>query len=72
MVSCPLTVELGKVVLAEFGYGGELMPSFPSWIVDGKTPSSLSWALKKSVLPELYWHAMLKGREWLVATEPRT
>jgi sulfide:quinone oxidoreductase len=27
--SCPLTVERGKVVLAEFGYGGKLLPSFP-------------------------------------------
>ena len=27
--SCPLTVERGKIVLAEFGYGGMLLPSFP-------------------------------------------
>lgn len=27
--SCPLTVEKGKVVLAEFGYGGRLLPTFP-------------------------------------------
>ena len=27
--SCPLTVERGKIVLAEFGYGGALKPSFP-------------------------------------------
>jgi sulfide:quinone oxidoreductase len=67
--SCPLTVELGKVVLAEFGYGGQLMPSFPTWLLDGSKPSSLSWALKKSILPELYWRGMLKGREWLIATE---
>ena len=26
--SCPLTVERGKIVLAEFGYGGTLQPSF--------------------------------------------
>jgi sulfide:quinone oxidoreductase len=25
--SCPLTVEKGKIVLAEFGYGGKLLPS---------------------------------------------
>ncbi len=24
---CPLTVERGKIVLAEFGYGGKLMPT---------------------------------------------
>ena len=27
--SCPLTVEKGKIVLAEFGYGGKRLPSFP-------------------------------------------
>ncbi|MEP4639775.1 MAG: TIGR01244 family sulfur transferase, partial [Yoonia sp.] len=27
--SCPLTVERGKIVLAEFGYGGTMLPSFP-------------------------------------------
>ena len=27
--SCPLTVERGKVVMAEFGYGGKLLPTFP-------------------------------------------
>ena len=26
--SCPLTVERGKIVLAEFGYGGKLLPTF--------------------------------------------
>ena len=25
--SCPLTVEKGKIILAEFGYGGNVMPS---------------------------------------------
>ena len=24
--SCPLTVERGKIILAEFGYGGKLLP----------------------------------------------
>ncbi len=28
--SCPLTVERGKIVLAEFGYGGKRLPSFTS------------------------------------------
>jgi sulfide:quinone oxidoreductase len=63
--SCPLTVERGKIVLAEFGYGGKLMPSFPEWLVDGTRPARLSWMLKADVLPWLYWNGMLKGREWL-------
>ncbi len=63
--SCPLTVERGKIVLAEFGYGGKLLPSFPRWLNDGRKPSRLAWLLKEKVLPPLYWNAMLRGREWL-------
>ena len=70
--SCPLTVERGKIVLAEFGYGGKLLPSFPSWLIDGQYPSTLAWLLKAKVLPWIYWHAMLKGREWLVKPSPQT
>lgn len=63
--SCPLTVERGKIVLAEFGYGGELQPSFPKWLINGTQAQRLSWILKADVLPWIYWNAMLKGREWL-------
>ncbi|NCP12574.1 MAG: NAD(P)/FAD-dependent oxidoreductase [Sphingomonadales bacterium] len=63
--SCPLTVERGKIVLAEFGYGGKLAPSFPTWLVDGTRPARLSWMLKADALPWIYWNGMLKGREWL-------
>jgi sulfide:quinone oxidoreductase len=63
--SCPLTVERGKIVLAEFTYGGKLAPSFPAWLIDGTKPSRLAWVLKKSILPPLYWDGMLKGREWM-------
>ncbi|MES3007729.1 MAG: TIGR01244 family sulfur transferase [Pseudomonadota bacterium] len=65
--SCPLTVENGKIVLAEFGYGGKLLPSFPEWLIKGTEPSRLAWILKKDLLPPIYWHGMLKGHEWLVA-----
>ena len=64
--SCPLTVERGKIILAEFGYGGKLLPSFPNWLIDGTRPSRLSWLLKDTILPPVYWHGMLKGREWMV------
>lgn len=65
--SCPLTVERGKIVLAEFLYGGKVEPTFPKWLIDGTRPSTLAWLLKEKMLPPLYWHAMLKGREWLAA-----
>jgi sulfide:quinone oxidoreductase len=63
--SCPLTVERGKIVLAEFTYGGKVAPSFPTWLLDGRRPTRLAWWLKAGILPPIYWHAMLKGREWL-------
>ncbi|TFI59738.1 TIGR01244 family phosphatase [Sphingomonas parva] len=68
--SCPLTVEKGKVILAEFGYGGRLLPSFPQWVVNGAKPSRLSWILKERMLPPIYWKGMLKGHEWLAHPQP--
>lgn len=65
--SCPLTVERGKIVLAEFCYGGKVSPSFPAWLNDGTKPTRLAWELKTRVLPPLYWHGMLKGHEWLTS-----
>ncbi len=67
--SCPLTVERGKIVLAEFLYGGKVAPSFPSWFIDGTKPSRAAWYLKERILPPLYWQAMLKGREWMAQPE---
>lgn len=67
--SCPLTVERGKIVLAEFAYGGKLAPTFPTWLIDGTKPSAMAWYLKERILPPLYWEAMLKGREWLAQPE---
>ncbi len=67
--SCPLTVEKGKIVLAEFGYGGALLPSFPSWVIDGTKPSRAAWLLKEQILPPVYWKAMLRGREWMAKPE---
>jgi sulfide:quinone oxidoreductase len=67
--SCPLTVERGKIVLAEFTYGGKVAPSFPKWLINGTEPSRLAWLLKERILPPLYWEGMLKGREWLAEPE---
>ncbi|WP_136442704.1 bifunctional protein tyrosine phosphatase family protein/NAD(P)/FAD-dependent oxidoreductase [Pacificoceanicola onchidii] len=67
--SCPLTVERGKIVLAEFGYGGTLLPSFPKWVIDGTKPTRAAWVLKEQILPPVYWKAMLRGKEWLAKPE---
>ncbi|WP_404465100.1 NAD(P)/FAD-dependent oxidoreductase [Vreelandella aquamarina] len=63
--SCPLTVERGKIVLAEFGYNGQLQPTFPKWVNDGTRPTSAAWKLKAQALPWVYWRLMLRGKEWL-------
>jgi sulfide:quinone oxidoreductase len=67
--SCPLTVERGKIVLAEFGYGGTMLPSFPKAIIDGTKPSRAAWFLKEKMLPPIYWKGMLRGREWMAKPE---
>lgn len=67
--SCPLTVERGKIVLAEFTYGGKLAPTFPRWVINGTQPTRRAWLLKAALLPPIYWYGMLKGREWLVSPE---
>ncbi|WP_353980381.1 FAD/NAD(P)-binding oxidoreductase [Salinicola endophyticus] len=69
--ACPLTVERGRVVLAEFGYGGQLQPTFPSWLNQATRPTRLGWHLKAQQLPFIYWHLLLKGREWLARPQAR-
>lgn len=64
--SCPLTVERGKIILAEFGYGGKLLPTFPR-LIEATEPSRLAWFLKEKMLPSIYFDLMLKGREWLAS-----
>ena len=70
--SCPLTIEAGRILLAEFGYGGVLQPTFPTWLIDGTRPSRLAWLLKKDLMPAVYWDLMLKGREWLASPKSRS
>ena len=65
--SCPLTVEHGKIVLAEFTYGGKVAPSFPTWFNDGTHATYFGWFLKAKMLPPIYWQGMLKGREWMAS-----
>ena len=70
--ACPLTVSRNHILLAEFGYGGKLLPSFPKWLIRATKPSRIAWWLKASAMPFIYWHLMLKGREWLLKTIDRT
>ncbi len=68
--ACPLTVENGRIVLAEFRYGGKLAPTLPKWLLNGQTATRLAWWLKKYIMPLMYWDGMLKGRELMVAPKP--
>ena len=70
--SCPLTVERGRVVLAEFAYGGKLDQSFPNWFLSGTKPTWKGWVAKAVLMPTLYFDFMLKGREWLVKPAKRS
>ena len=68
--SCPLTVEKGKIVLAEYGYEKKLLPTFPQWLIKSDEASKVAWFLKEKMLPSVYFKLMLKGREWLA--KPQT
>ncbi|HJK93249.1 MAG TPA: FAD/NAD(P)-binding oxidoreductase [Polyangiaceae bacterium LLY-WYZ-15_(1-7)] len=57
--SCPLVTGYGKVILAEFGYDGAIMETFP---FDQARERYSMYALKAHALPNLYWNGMLRGR----------
>jgi len=59
--SCPLVTGYGSLILAEFDYNKEPMESFP---FDQGQPRYSMYALKAYGLPRMYWHGMLKGREF--------
>ncbi|QHI96178.1 FAD-dependent oxidoreductase [Aristophania vespae] len=56
--ACPLTVSYGKVVLAEFLYGGKVVSSLR---YDQRKPSRIAWNFKAKIFPKLYWYGMLRG-----------
>lgn len=58
--SCPLTTAFGKVIMAEFIYGGKVTPTFP---LDPRKERRFNWWIKTTGLPLFYWHYMLKGHE---------
>lgn len=64
--SCPLVTGYGKMVLAEFNYKNEFTPDpmlkFMLVFKSYKEHWRL-WLLKKYMLPYLYWHKMMKGKE---------
>ena len=59
--SCPVVTGYGKLILAEFDYDNNPAESFP---FDQSQERYSMYALKAYALPKLYWHGMLKGREF--------
>lgn len=59
--SCPLLVGYGKLILAEFGYGGEIKESFAKFGADQGVPSRWAYHLKKDFFPAVYFSLFTKG-----------
>jgi len=59
--SCPLVTGYGSLVLAEFDYDKKPKESFP---FDQAKERYSMYALKAYGLPQMYWHGMLRGREF--------
>ncbi|KAL4753969.1 hypothetical protein BDW72DRAFT_209298 [Aspergillus terricola var. indicus] len=60
--SCPLLTEYGKVLLAEFKYGGEPSETFHRWFgIDQAVPRRAFYHLKKDFFPWVYYSSMVKG-----------
>ena len=56
--SCPIVTARGRLVMAEFDYEGNPQETFP---FDQSKERYSMYLVKKWLLPELYWHAMLRG-----------
>lgn len=59
--SCPLLTEYGKVMLAEFKYGGVPQETFNKVGLDQATPNRAFYHLKKDFFPWVYYKSMVKG-----------
>ena len=53
-----LVTARGRLVMAEFDYEGKPQETFP---FDQSKERYSMYLVKKWLLPELYWHGMLRG-----------
>ncbi|WP_051707273.1 hypothetical protein [Nocardioides aequoreus] len=58
--AAPVTVSRDRLCFAEFGPDGSPEPSVP--YVDLVRPRRSTWLFDRHVLPQLYWHGILRGR----------
>lgn len=59
--SCPLLTEYGKVMLAEFKYGGVPKETFARFGIDQAVPQRPFYWLKREFFPWVYFNYMVKG-----------
>lgn len=59
--SCPLLTEYGKVMLAEFKYGGVPKESFSFLGIDQAVPQRAFYHLKRDFFPWVYYNSHVKG-----------
>ncbi|KAF2718315.1 sulfide quinone reductase [Polychaeton citri CBS 116435] len=60
--SCPLLTEYGKVLLAEFKYGGQPKETFAKWFgIDQIEPRRFFYHLKRDFFPWVYYKSLVKG-----------
>jgi len=57
--SCPVVTGRGKLIMAEFGYDKKPVESFP---FDQRRERFSMYMVKAHLLPQIYWHGMLRGR----------
>ncbi|MCG5531389.1 FAD-dependent oxidoreductase [Halorhodospira halochloris] len=57
--SCPLITEIGRVILTEFNYDLEMVPTIP--LINPYRPHWVSWVMKVEFLLPMY-NAVLRGR----------
>ena len=55
--SCPLITRKGKCILAEFGYDGAILETFP---VDQSKERWSMYRMKADMMPLLYWIALVR------------
>jgi len=56
--SCPLLVNRSKVMLAEFGYDGQVLETFP---VDQRVPRRTMYLITSYMMPFIYWKLLLRS-----------
>jgi len=55
--SCPLLVNRNKVMLAEFGYDGLVLETFP---VDQRVPRRTMYLITSYMMPLIYWKLLVR------------